>query len=179
MPDRTPTGIIYYRNKSDACGGLVVGCLLLGIAAVVLTQDSVMGFGFSQDLIMLCTYWALPIGAILLLVNIRHAVARGPTMVAAKAGITVLFTPEPFGPLQWGEITGFSSFQHQGKWFLGITFEDPLRTLTPVKERAEPLLKKIGPKTAHLSIPGKMMDEYIAMIETELDEMRQVHSWRT
>jgi hypothetical protein len=157
---------------------LIVGCLLLGIAVVVLTQDSVFGIGFSQDLIMLCTYWAVPIGVILLSVNIRHAIARGPTVVAARAGITVLFTPQPVGPFQWDEITGFTSFQHQGKWFLGITLDDALQTLTPIKEYAKPLVKSIGPKAAHLSIPGKMLDEYIAMVETELEEMRLVHSWR-
>jgi hypothetical protein len=178
MAERLDTGIIYYRSKADAFGALVVGCLLLGFAAVVLTQDSVFGIGFSQDLIMLCTYWALPIGGVLLLANIRHAVARGATVVAGKDGITVLFTPRPFGPIRWSEITGFTSFQHRGKWFLGITLEDPLRTLRPIEEAAKPLLENIGPKAAHLHIPGKMMDDYMAMIETELEELRQVHSWR-
>jgi hypothetical protein len=178
MAEKLDDGIIYYRSKSDAYGALVVGCLLLGFAAVVLTQDSVFGFGFSQDLIMLSTYWALPIGVVLLLANIRHAVARGPTVVAAKDGITVLFTPQPLGPVRWSEIAGFTSFRHQGKWFLGITLEDPLRTLTPIREAAKPLLKNIGPKAAHLNIPGKMMDDYMVSIESELGEMRQVHAWR-
>ena len=178
MAEKLDNGIIYYRSKSDAYGGLVVGCLLLGIAAVVLTQDSVWGIGFSQDLIMLCTYWALPIGVVLLLANIRHAVATGPTVVAGKDGITVLFTHQPFGPIRWSEITGFTSFQHQGKWFLGITLENPLQTLRPIEEAAAPLLKGIGPKAAHLNIPGAMMNDYMVSIESELEELRQVHTWR-
>lgn len=178
MVEKLNNGIIYYRNKTGAYGRLVLGFLLLGIAAVVLTQDSVWGIGFSQDLVMLCTYWALPIGVVLLLANIRHACKSGPTVVAGKDGITVLFTPQPVGPIRWSEISGFTAFRHQGKWFLGITFEDPLRSLTPIKEDAMQLLRNIGPKAAHLKIAGKMMDDRMVSIESDLDEMRQVHTWR-
>jgi hypothetical protein len=178
MTERSHNGIIYYRSKSDAYGALIVGCLLLGCATIALTQESVGGIGFSQDFIMLSTYWALPIGVVLVLANIKHAYMVGPTVVAGKDGITILFTPEPIGPVRWSEISGFISFRHQGKWFLGIALEDPLQTLTPIKDYSKPLLRNIGPKAAHLKIAGKMMDDYMASIESELNEMRQVYTWR-
>jgi hypothetical protein len=179
MAEKLDNGIIYYRSKSDAIGALIVAGLLLGIAAVVLTQDSVFGIGFSPSMVMLCTYWALPIGVILVLVNIKHATAVGPTVVAGKEGITLLYMPTKVGPLRWAEIAGFTSFRHQGKWFLGITFENPLQSLTPIKDDAKTLLKRIGPKAAHLSIPGAMMNDYMVSIETDLEEMRHIYSWRT
>ncbi|HUS56370.1 MAG TPA: hypothetical protein VMY41_20460 [Thermohalobaculum sp.] len=178
MVEKLDSGIIYYRSKSDSIGGLVVGLILLGFAAVVLTQGSIFGIGFSQDLKMLSTYWALPIGVVLLLVNIKHTRATGPTVVAAKNGITLRFTSNPVGPIAWSEIKGFTSFQYRGKWYLGVTLVDPAKTLTPMKDDVLPLVRTIGPKKAHLTIPGAMMDDYMTSIERELDELRQIHTWR-
>ena len=134
MPDKEDTGIIYYRSKSDASGALSVGCILLAFALLVLTQDGVFGIGFSKDLVVMSTYLALPLAVVLVLANIGHVVSTGPTVVAGKDGIHLLFTRRPVGPIRWAEINGFMAFRHQGKWHLGITFEDPLQTLAPIKE---------------------------------------------
>jgi hypothetical protein len=101
MPDRNEAEIVYYRAKSDASGALAVGCILLAFALLVLTQDSIAGIGFSKDLVVMSTYLALPLGVVLILANIRHIMAKGPTMVAMKDGITVLFTDQRVGPLHW------------------------------------------------------------------------------
>ena len=178
MVEKLNNGIIYYRSKKDSIGGLVVGFILLGFAAMVLTQDGIFGIRFSQDLRMLSTYWALPIGVILLLANIRHTCAIGPTVVAGKDGLMLRFTRNPVGPIRWSAINGFVPFQYRGKWFLGVTLDDPAETLTPVKDDIMSLIKKFGPKKAHLKIPGAMMDDYMVSIQTDLEDMRQVHTWR-
>ena len=79
MPDKNEAEIVYYRAKADASGALAVGCILLAFALLVLTQDSILGIGFSKDLIMMSTYLALPLGLVLVLANIRHILAKGPT----------------------------------------------------------------------------------------------------
>jgi hypothetical protein len=178
MPDRNEAEIVYYRAKSDASGALAVGCILLAFALLVLTQDSIAGIGFSKDLVVMSTYLALPLGVVLILANIRHIMAKGPTMVAMKDGITVLFTDQRVGPLHWTAITGFKAFRHQGKYHLGITFENPKQVLYPYKDYISDLVKRKGPKTAHLKIDGKMLDDDMDAIVSDLEEMRQLFSWR-
>ena len=178
MPDKEDTGIVYYRSKADAAGALVVGCILLAFAILVLTQDSIGGIGFSKDLVVMSTNLALPLGVVMVLANIRHVVAKGPTMVAGKDGITVLFTRQPVGPIHWTGIAGFKPFKHQGKWILGIILEEPARTLDPYKNDISPLRRRAGPKAIHLKINGRMLDDDMENIVRDLDEMRLLYSWR-
>ena len=178
MPEKEDIGIIYYRSKSHASGALSVGCILLAFALLVLTQDGVWGIEFSKDLVVMTTYLALPLAVVLVLANIGHVVYTGPTMVAGKDGISVLFTRRPVGPINWAEITGFTAFKHQGKHHLGITFEDPLQTLAPIKEDVSALVRRKGPKAAHLKIDGKMLDDDMETIVSDLEGLRQVYSWR-
>jgi hypothetical protein len=178
MPEKAGTEIVYYRSKADEAGALVVGGILLAFALVVLTQDGVGGIGFSKGLVVMSTYLALPLGVVMVLANIRHLVSRGPTLVAGKEGISVLFLPRPVGPIRWSEITGFTQFKHQGKWILGITLENPVRTLTPLKDHISALLSRAGPVAAHIKIHGKMLDDEMEKIVRGLEEMRQLYSWR-
>ena len=178
MPDKEASGIIYYRSKADAIAAFVVGCLLLVFASVVLTQDGVAGIGFSKDLSVMSTYLALPLAVVMILANIRHIVTTGPTMAAGKDGITVLFTPRPAGPIHWAEIARFTAFKRQGKYHLGITFEDPARTYALMDKEVRILARPKGPKTVHLKIDGKMLDDYIDTIVSDLERLRQVYSWR-
>ena len=181
MPDKDEAEIVYYRAKSDASGALAVGCILLAFALLVLTQDSIAGIGFSKDLVVMSTYLALPLGVVLVLANIRHIMAKGPTMVAMKDGITVLFTDQRVGPLHWTAITGFKAFKafkHQGKYHLGITFENPTQALYHHKDHISDLVRRKGPKTAHLKIDGKMLDDDMETIVSDLEAMRQLVSWR-
>ncbi len=127
---------------------------------------------------MMSTYLALPLGVVMVLVNIRHVMSKGPTMVAGKEGISVLFTRRPVGPINWAEINGFTAFKHQGKHHLGITFENPLQTLAPIKEDVSALVRRKGPKAAHLKIDGKMLDDDMETIVSDLEGLRQVYSWR-
>ncbi|MFQ5565305.1 MAG: hypothetical protein ACE5EU_02980 [Paracoccaceae bacterium] len=178
MPEKADTEIVYYRSKSDASGALAVGCILLGFAALVLTRDSIGGIGFSKDLVMMATYLALPLGVVMVLANIRHVLAKGPTMVAGKEGITVLFTPQPVGPIHWSEITGFTPFRRQGKWVLGIGLDNPGRTITPYSRHISSLLRRGGPAAAHIRVHGKMLDDDMKNIVRDLEEMLQLYSWR-
>ncbi len=178
MPEKAGTGVVYYRSKSDASGALAIGCILLGFALLVLTQDGIGGISFSRDLVVMSTYLALPLGAVMILVNIGHVVSTGSTVVVGKEGITVLFTREPVGPIGWSEINGFTPFKHQGKWILGITLENPAQTLALHKVRKSVLLRRAGPATAHIKIHGKMLDDDMEQIVQDLEEMRQVYSWR-
>ena len=178
MPEKADTGIVYYRSKADASGALAIGCILLAFALLVLTQGGVGGISFSRDLVMMSTYLALPLGVVMVLVNIGHVVSTGSTVVAGKAGITVLFTREPMGTIGWPEINGFTPFKHQGKWILGITLENPARTLALHEVHKSVLLRRGGPATAHIKIHGKMLDDDMEQIVRDLEEMRQVYSWR-
>ncbi|NIP74701.1 MAG: hypothetical protein GTN90_01365 [Xanthomonadales bacterium] len=178
MPDIETDGVIYYRGKFNAALSVSLGVLLLGIAAVVLTQDQVAGIPFSQDLKMLATYLALPLGAVMVLAHVRHVLRRGPTVVAGKEGITVLYTPKAVGPIRWAEISGFKPFRHNGNPYLGITLDNPAMTLYPFREIGRPLVKGLGPKDAHLELKGKMMDDSVGHIAKNLEEMRLVHSWK-
>lgn len=178
MPDKEDAGIIYYRSKAAASGALAAGCILLAFAMLVLTQDSVLGIGFSEDLVVMSTYVALPLAVVLVLANIGHVVSTGPTMVAGKDGITVLFTRRPVGPINWAEITGFTAFKHRGKHHLGITFEDPLQTLSPIKEEVSALIRRKGPKAAHLKIDANMLDDDMETVVSDLEGLRQIYSWR-
>ncbi|MHA1528689.1 MAG: hypothetical protein ACTSVG_06690 [Alphaproteobacteria bacterium] len=178
MPEKAGTEIVYYRSKADEAGALVVGGILLAFAFVVLTQDGVGGIGFSKDLVVMSTYLALPLGVVMVLANIRHLVSRGPTMVVGKEGISVLFTRQPVGPIRWSEITGFTQFKHQGKWILGVTLDDPVRTLAPHKGRISALLARAGPAAAHVKIHGRMLDDEMEQVVRDLEEMRQLYSWR-
>jgi hypothetical protein len=171
-------GIVYYRSKSDATGAIVVGCLLLAIAVLALTLDSIGGIRFSKDLVMMSAYLSLPLGVVLILANIRHLLSRGPTLVAAKEGITLLFTREAVGPLHWSRITAFRAFRHQGKRHLGISFEEPREALSPFKNFIRPVLWRKRPKGVHLRVEGKMLDDNIDTVVKELEEMRQIYSWR-
>jgi hypothetical protein len=179
MPEKLDNGIVYFRSKSDAIGALVVGCLLLAIAVPALTLDSIFGIRFSNDLVMMSTYLALPLGLVLILANIRHILANGPTLFADKEGITMLFTPEPTGPLNWARISGFRAFRHQGKQHLGISLEEPRRTLLPFKKTIRAVLWSKRPKSVHLRVDGKMLDDDVDTVVQELEEMRQIYSWRT
>jgi hypothetical protein len=178
MADKKETEIVYYRAKSDASGALAVGCILLAFALLVLTQDSIGGIGFSKDLVVMSTYLALPLGVVLVLANIRHVMAKGPTMVAMKDGITILFTDQRVGPFHWAEISGFKAFKHQGKYHLGISFEDPAQVLYPFRDYVSALVRRKGPKSAHLKIDGKMLDDDKETIVSDLEAMRQLFSWR-
>jgi hypothetical protein len=120
----------------------------------------------------------LPLAVVLVLANIGHVVSTGPTVVAGKDGISVLFTRRPVGPIRWAEIAGFTAFKHQGKHHLGITFEDPLQTLSPIKDDVSALVRRKGPKAAHLKIDGKMLDDDMETIVSDLEGLRQVYSWR-
>ena len=178
MPERSDTEIIYYRSKSDAAGAFIVGCILLAFALLVLTQDSVGGIGFSSDLVVMSIYLALPLGMIIVLANIKHLVSKGASLVAGKEGISVLFTRRPVGPIHWTQIDGLMSFQHQGKWVLGIKLENPAQILEPYKDHISPLLRRGGPKDVHLKIKGNMLDDTMEIIVQDLEEMRQLYSWR-
>lgn len=179
MPERSDGRIVYHRSKGDAAGAMVIGCVLLVIAVPAMTMDSIGGIGFSRDMVMMSTYLALPLGVVLVLVNIRHLLTRGPTLLANKEGITILFTDPPAGPLHWAEIREFRSFWHQGKRHLGIGFGDPAQSLSPYMRSVAALVRRKGPKRAHLKIDGKMLDSNIKTVVSELEEMRQIHSWRT
>ena len=177
MPDKEDIGTIYYRSKSDAVGALAVGCILLVFALLVLTQDEIEGISFSEGLVAMSTYLALPLGVVMVLVNIRHVVSKGPTVVAGKEGIIVVFTREPVGPFRWSEIAGFKPFKHQGKWILGITLENPDLTFHRHKGHLSPLRRRGGPAEAHIRIHGKMLDGDVKKIAGDLEEMRQLYSW--
>ena len=177
MPDKVETGIIYYRSKSDAFGALAVGCILLVFALLVLTQDEIGGISFSKDLVAMSTYLALPLGVVMVLVNIGHVVAKGATVVAGKEGIIVVFTREPVGPFRWSEIAGFAPYKHQGKWILGVTLENPELTFHRHRGHISPLRRRGGPAAAHIKIHGKMLDDDMKKIVLDLEEMRQLNSW--
>ncbi len=178
MPDIETDGVIYYRGKANAALSVLIGLLLLGIAAVVLTQDQVGGIPFSQDLKMLARFLALPLGLVMVAAHIWHVARRGPTVVAGKEGITVLYTPKAVGPIRWAEIASFKPFRHNGNPYLGITLDNPSMTLYPFREIGRPLVKGLGPKEAHLELKGKMMDDNVGRIAKNLEEMRLVHSWK-
>lgn len=178
MPDFEQDGVIYYRGKGDAVGSVIVGLILLAFAFVVLTGTGVGGIPFSADLTAMATYLALPLGVVLVLAHVWHVMAKGPTMVAGKQGITVLYTGDPVGPIRWAEIKGFKVFRRNGNPFLGITLDDPAQTLYPYRESGRALFTGRGPKDAHLMIRGKMLDEDTWTIAERLEEMRLVHSWK-
>ena len=178
MPELEPDGVIYYRGKGDAIGAVVVGLILLVFTAIVLTQNDFAGIPFSADLTMLATYIALPLGAVLILFHIWHALGRGPTMAAGKEGITVLYTDKAIGPIRWAEIKAFKVFRRNGQPFLGITLEDPAQSLYPYREIGLPLINGGGPKDAHMKVKGKMLDEETYSVAERLEEMRLVHSWK-
>jgi hypothetical protein len=142
------------------------------------TLDSLWGVPFSNDLVMMSTYLGLPLGLVLILANIRHALANGPTLFADKEGITMLFTPTPTGPLHWARITGFRAFRHQGKRHLGISVEEPRQTLLPFKKTIRKVLWLKRPKEVHLRVDGKMLDDDVDTVVKDLEEMRQIYSWR-
>lgn len=178
MPEIEQDGVIYYRGKSGAIVSVIVGLVLLGLGATVLTQDQVAGIPFSTDLTMMATYLALPLGAVLVLAHIWHAMGKGPTMVAGTEGVTVLYTPKPIGPIRWAEIKGFRVFRRNGLPFLGITLEEPAQSLYPYREIGTPLITGRGPKDAHMMVKGKMLDEDADKVAIRLEEMRLVHSWK-
>ena len=178
MPERLNPGIIYYRGKAEAIGALLIGFVLLGCGIIAVTTGEIGGFRFSRDLAMMSTYLALPLGVVLILANIRHIVARGATVTAGKDGITILYTDRPVGPLRWAVITALKPLRHQGKLHLGISLEDPAGTLYPWRDVVAPLMWKPGKKTVHMKVDGKMLDDNIRRIVAELDEMRQIYSWR-
>jgi len=178
MSEKIDGAIILYRSKSDQIGAVAVGCLLLVIALPALTLESIGSIRFSKDLVVMSTYLGLPLGVVLILANIRHILAKGPTMIGSKEGLTLLFTTPPAGPLDWAEIKGFLVFRHQGKSHLGITFEDPGLSLTPFKSGLSPLVRRKGPNAAHLKIEGKMLGDNLKQVVADLEEMRTIYSWR-
>lgn len=178
MPEFEQDGVIYYRGKGEAIVSIAVGLALLALGVSVLTQDQVAGIPFSTDLTVMGTYLALPLGVVLVLAHIRHAMGKGPTMVAGTEGITVLYTPKPVGPINWAEVKGFKMFRRNGMPFLGITLEDPARSLYTYREIGLPLITGRGPKDAHVMVKGKMLDENTVAVAERLEEMRLVHSWK-
>ena len=178
MPEKVDGKIVFYRSKADQIGAIAVGCLLLLIAIPALTLDSIGGIRFSKDLVVMSTYLGAPLGVVLILANIRHVLAKGPTMIGGKEGITMLFTDPPAGPLHWAEIKGFLLFRHQGKQHLGITFENPGLTLTPFQKSLTPLVRRKGPNAAHLKIEGRMLGDNMKKVMADLEEMRTIYSWR-
>ena len=178
MPERIDGTIVYYRSKSEASGATAVGCMLLAFATLVLTQEGVAGIRFSTDLVAMSTYLALPLGAVLVLANIRHLIYNGRTMIADKVGITLIFTPQAAGPVHWTEIDGFITFWRQGRQRLGITLIEPVQSLDTLGNAVYPLINRRRPKAAHLMIEGKMLNDNVEAAARDLDEMRQIYSWR-
>jgi hypothetical protein len=178
MSEKIDGKIIFYRTKADEIGAIVVGCLLLLIAIPALTLDSIGSIRFSKDLVVMSTYLGAPLGVVLILANIRHVMAKGPTMAGDGKGITLLFTDPPAGPLHWAEIKGFLIFRHQGKQHLGITFENPELSLTPFKKSLSPLVRRKGPNAAHLKIEGRMLGDNMKKVIADLEEMHAIYSWR-
>jgi len=178
MPNRLENGVIYYRAKGDAAGAVIVGAILIAFAGMVHTREGIGGIPFSADLTAMATYLALPLGIVLMLANFRHLFARGATLAADDTGLSILYTKRPLGLIPWTAINGFSTFSHQGKWYLGITLEDPEITLEPFRGNLTPVIGRFGPKEAHLRIHEKMLDEDIDIVHAELEEMRHIRSWR-
>ena len=178
MSEKIDDKIIFYRSKADEIGAVMVGCLLLLIAIPSLTLDSIGSIRFSKDLVTMSTYLGAPLGAVLILANIRHLMAKGPTMSAGREGISLFFTDPPAGPLHWAGIKGFMQFRHQGKRHLGITFLDPEISLTPFKKSLSPLVRSKGPNAAHLKIEGRMLGGNLKKVTAELEKMRSIYSWR-
>jgi hypothetical protein len=178
MSIRTDGQLIYHRSKLRDTGAIILGAFLLALAAVVLTRDEVAGIRFSPDLVAMTRWLALPVGVALLLGHISHFVARGPTLVADGDGLTILFTRRPVGVIRWTDINGFTSFRHQGRPVLGITLEDPKRVLAPFRDDLHVLVRRAGPRAAHVSIDGNMLDDPMKTVLHDLEEMRRVYSWR-
>jgi len=178
MSVRTDGQILYHRSKLRAAGAVVLGVFLLALAAVVLTRDELAGIRFSPDLVAMSRWLALPVGVALVLGHIAHLVARGPTLLANGDGITVLFTKRPVGVIRWTDIDSFTSFRHQGRPVLGINLEDPRRVLAPFRDDLPVLMRRGGPRVAHLSIDGNMLDEPMKTVLHDLEEMRRAYSWR-
>lgn len=178
MSEDLDTEVVYYRAKGDAIGALIVGAILTVFAWIVLTQDGFLGIPFSKDLTVMSTYLALPLGIVLMLANLWHVIASGPTMVAGERGVSLLFTGRPVGVIPWAAINGFLAFKHQGKWYLGITLEDPEDTLEPFRGHLSRVVGRFGPPEAHLRIHEKMLDDPIHLIIKDLEEMRRLRSWR-
>ncbi len=178
MSMRLDGQLLYHRSKTWAARAVILGCFLIALAAVVLTRDELAGIRFSADLVAMSRWLALPLGVALVIGNIAHLLGRGPTLRADGDGITILFTPRPVGTIAWTEITAFTSFRRQGRAVLGIMLEDPKRVLAPFRDDLPVLLRLAGPRTAHLSIEGNMLDDPIEAVLRDLEEMRQAYSWR-
>lgn len=179
MPDRLKDGIIYYRAKGGALGALVTGALLLVFTWIVLTQEGIAGIPFSRGLPVMSTYLALPVGSVLVLANLQHALDRGPTLVADEDGITILFTRRPIGVIRWTEIARLRPVKRQGRWHLGVVLEDPEFSLSEYRDLLGSLLGRVGPADAHLKIDGKMLDDEVTNVVRDLEEMQRRNSWRS
>jgi hypothetical protein len=177
MPEKGAGRIIYHRAKADAIGAVVIGFILIAFAIYVMTQEGFGGIPFSQDLRVMSIYLGLPLGVALIIGHSLHALAKGPTMVAGKEGVTVLYTPVPAGPIPWAEIKAFVPFRSNGQACLGIVLEDPDYTLTILQKELAPLRRIARGKRAHLGVRGKMLDAPMPVVIRDLNELHQVHSW--
>jgi hypothetical protein len=178
MPEKLEDGIIYYRGKGDALGSVIVGAILVVFSWIVLTMNDLHGIPFSDDLKVMSTYLALPLGAVLFLANLRHVLSRRPTVIATDDGITILFTKKPIGLIRWTSIEGFRGFRHNGQWYLGIMLEDPEDVLAPFRGHLSPVMARFGPPEAVLKIKGKMLDDEMNTVVHDLEERRRLRSWR-
>jgi hypothetical protein len=178
MAEKSDSGIIYERARSGAVGAVVVGFALLAFAIVVLTQDGIGGIAFSADLRTMAVYLALPLAVALFLGHAHHAVLRGPTVIAAKDGLTVLFTKPPVGPIGWAEIKRVVPFRSNGRPCVGLVLEDPAHTRLIHRQSLAPLLRVARRKKPHLGIQAKMLNDPLPTVIRDLEEMRQRYSWR-
>jgi len=178
MSIHSDTVLVFYRSKAIALGSIALGFAMLGAAALVLNRNELLGIPFSGDLAVMSTYLLLPLGAVMVLGNLRHALRRGPTVSAGPKGVAVHFTRDGTVDIGWPEIKAFRPFMWQGRMALGITFEDPTWSLHEFQARKSELVSRGYPRDVHIRIPGRMLDARINSIARDLEEMRQIHSWR-
>jgi hypothetical protein len=170
--------VIYHRSKAIAIGLVLMGYGMLVLAYLVLTEGQVGGLHFSRDMAVMSTWLLLPLGLVLIAAHTRHAVSAGPTVSAGPEGVTIHFASRGTILLQWPEIKAFRPFTHQGRWQLGIVLEDPKSTLPAFAERKSMLINRHGSREIHLAIEGRMLDQTVHTVAHDLEEMRQIHSWR-
>ena len=178
MSIHSDTVLVFYRSKAIAIGSIGIGLAMLVAAALVLTRDQVWGIRFSGDLAVMSTYLMLPLGAVMVLGNLRHALRRGPTVTAGPKGVGIHYTRDGRVDIGWPEIKAFRPFMWQGRLALGITFEDPKWSLHEFEARKSRLVNRGYPRDVHIRIPGRMLDATVGNVARDLEEMRQIHSWR-
>ena len=178
MAEKSDYGIIYHRSKTGAYGAIGAAFALFAFVFVVLTRDGVGGVPFSTDLRTMAVYLALPFAVALLLGHVHHAVSKGPTVVASKDGITVLYTKLPVGPIRWAEIKQSVPLRSNGRPCVGVVLDDVEHMFSLHRQGLVPMIRAARRKRAHLGISGKMLDEPLPTVIRELEEMRQRYLWR-